>query len=86
MSALGQKRTLEHVSLMSALPPKADISDTRLATAFCLNSRSTGISIERAAPSSMGQRPLPAVVAITSSGLGSSETAQKNRVRLRARP
>jgi hypothetical protein len=31
MSALGQKRTLEHVSLMSALPPKADIPDTRLA-------------------------------------------------------
>ena len=31
-------------------------------------------------------RPLPAVVAITSSALGSSETAQKNRARLRARP
>jgi len=25
MSALGQKRTLEYVSAMSALPPKADI-------------------------------------------------------------
>jgi hypothetical protein len=25
MSALGQKRTLHHVWLMSALPPKADI-------------------------------------------------------------
>jgi hypothetical protein len=25
MSALGQKRTLGHVRLMSALPPKADI-------------------------------------------------------------
>jgi len=25
MSALGQKRTLEHVRVMSALPPKADI-------------------------------------------------------------
>ena len=25
MSALGQKRTLEHVRAMSALPPKADI-------------------------------------------------------------
>jgi hypothetical protein len=26
MSALGQKRTLEDVQLMSALPPKADIT------------------------------------------------------------
>jgi hypothetical protein len=26
MSALGQKRTSEHVRVMSALPPKADIS------------------------------------------------------------
>jgi hypothetical protein len=25
MSALGQKRTFEHASLMSALPPKADM-------------------------------------------------------------
>jgi hypothetical protein len=25
MSALGQKRTLEHVDVMSALPPKADM-------------------------------------------------------------
>jgi len=27
MSALGQKRTLKHVRLMSALPPKADIGE-----------------------------------------------------------
>jgi len=27
MSALGQKRTSEHVQTMSALPPKADISE-----------------------------------------------------------
>jgi hypothetical protein len=27
MSALGQKRTLEHVRVMSALPPKADIAE-----------------------------------------------------------
>jgi hypothetical protein len=27
MSALGQKQTSEHVQLMSALPPKADIND-----------------------------------------------------------
>jgi len=28
MSALGQKRTLEHVRVMSALPPKADIGES----------------------------------------------------------
>jgi hypothetical protein len=27
MSALGQKQTLEHVRVMSALPPKADIAE-----------------------------------------------------------
>jgi hypothetical protein len=27
VSALGQKRTLAHVRVMSALPPKADIAD-----------------------------------------------------------
>jgi hypothetical protein len=27
MSALGQKQTFEHASLMSALPPKADIAE-----------------------------------------------------------
>jgi hypothetical protein len=27
MSALGQKRTLEHLRAMSALPPKADIAE-----------------------------------------------------------
>ena len=30
MSALGQKRTLEHASRMSALPPNADIFGGRL--------------------------------------------------------
>ena len=28
MSALGQKRTLAHVRVMSALPPKADIAES----------------------------------------------------------
>jgi len=27
MSALGQKRTLAHILVMSALPPKADIAE-----------------------------------------------------------
>jgi hypothetical protein len=27
MSALGQKQTLRHASVMSALPPKADIAE-----------------------------------------------------------
>jgi hypothetical protein len=27
MSALGQKRTSEHISAMSALPPEADIAE-----------------------------------------------------------
>jgi hypothetical protein len=31
MSALGQKRTSEHVQSMSALPPKADIAERRFA-------------------------------------------------------
>ena len=34
MSALGHKRTLKHVRLMSALPPKADIE-----TQSCAKSR-----------------------------------------------
>jgi len=29
MSALGQKRTLERLHMMSALPPKADIAEHR---------------------------------------------------------
>jgi hypothetical protein len=29
MSALGQKQTLQHVRVMSALPPKADIGQRR---------------------------------------------------------
>jgi hypothetical protein len=31
MSALGQKQTLAHVSVMSALPPKADIRERGIA-------------------------------------------------------
>jgi hypothetical protein len=34
MSALGQKRTLGHVRLMSALPPKADIAERSLDVRF----------------------------------------------------
>jgi hypothetical protein len=34
MSALGQKRTLRLVSLMSALPPKADIAGRQLDVRF----------------------------------------------------
>jgi hypothetical protein len=34
MSALGQKRTLGHVRLMSALPPKADIAERCLDVRF----------------------------------------------------
>jgi hypothetical protein len=30
MSAMGQKQTLKHVGLMSALPPKADIAGRQL--------------------------------------------------------
>jgi hypothetical protein len=30
MSGMGQKRTLKHVGLMSALPPKADIAGRQL--------------------------------------------------------
>ena len=33
MSALGQKRTSEHVQSMSALPPKADIGETAFGVA-----------------------------------------------------
>jgi hypothetical protein len=37
MSALGQKRTLAHVRIMSALPPKADIhSEMNHATTGCM--------------------------------------------------
>ena len=34
MSALGQKQTLAQVSVMSALPPKADIGRLRMASTF----------------------------------------------------
>jgi hypothetical protein len=34
MSALGQKRTLQDVNAMSALPPKADIPDGELNVRF----------------------------------------------------
>jgi hypothetical protein len=36
MSALGQKRTLGHVRVMSALPPKADIPKRRRMSALCM--------------------------------------------------
>ena len=39
MSALGQKQTLRHVRLMSALPPKADIGQARLARPLSANKR-----------------------------------------------
>jgi hypothetical protein len=35
MSALGHKRTSEHVRIMSALPPKADIAEHRRDVAKC---------------------------------------------------
>ena len=38
MSALGQKRTLEHVRVMSALPPKADIALHRSECLLCAKS------------------------------------------------
>jgi hypothetical protein len=44
MSALGQKRTLRLVRLMSALPPKADIAelsqDVRQKQTFCAAAKS----------------------------------------------
>ena len=42
MSALGQKRTLAHVRVMSALPPKADIRIDRQDVCFVLKADSCG--------------------------------------------
>jgi hypothetical protein len=39
MSALGQKQTLAHVRIMSALPPKADIALHRSECPLCAKSR-----------------------------------------------